>query len=67
VAGFPRIVGDVDGTHVQIIAPSVDENDREWGINECMEGMFVQVSDVNVFVLCVTKTQMNYIYIYKKL
>jgi hypothetical protein len=29
VAGFPRIVGDVDGTHVQIIAPSVDENDRE--------------------------------------
>jgi hypothetical protein len=27
VAGFPGIVGVVDGTHVQIIAPSVDENE----------------------------------------
>ncbi|XP_056001720.1 putative nuclease HARBI1 [Ostrea edulis] len=27
VAGFPGIVGSIDGTHVQIIAPSVDENE----------------------------------------
>lgn len=27
VAGFPGIVGAIDGTHVQIIAPSVDENE----------------------------------------